>query len=126
MTLKRVLMIDDEESLGRLIKMNLGRISDFEVTLAFNGRDGLEIARDIKPDIILLDIMMPGMNGLEVLDRLKKDKNTMCIPVIMLTAKDDEETKARSVELYNEAYITKPVSSEALIAKIEEVLKRKK
>lgn len=120
----RILIIDDEENFCKLVKMNLELLGDLRVTIATNGKKGIKLAKKTKPDLILLDILMPGMDGLEVLERLKKDEGTMTIPVVMLTAKGDEPSKARAMELYDEEYITKPIDGPQLKAKIEEVLTR--
>lgn len=125
MTKKRILIIDDEESFCRIVKMNLELTGDFEVDIATDGKKGIKKAKRAKPDLVLLDILMPGMDGFEVLERLKKDENTMAIPVVMLTAKGDEVSKMKAAQLYDEEYITKPIEAPDLKAKIEEVLKRR-
>lgn len=124
MVKKKVLIIDDEGDFALLVKKNLELIGDFEVDMAINGKEGIEKARNKNPDVILLDILMPGLDGFEVLKKLKEDKKTMTIPVLMLTAKGDEESKIKAAQLYDEAYITKPIEASDLKAKIEEVLKR--
>jgi DNA-binding response OmpR family regulator len=122
--MKKVLIIDDEEDLTFFVKANLELAGDYEVNIANSGKEGLKIAARYKPDLILLDIMMPHMDGFEVLERLKNTPKTTSIPVIMLTAKGDEDSKVKSATLYNEGYIVKPVQIEFLKAKIEEVLER--
>jgi len=122
--MKKVLIIDDEEDLTFFVKANLELAGDYEVNIANSGKEGLKIAARYKPDLILLDIMMPHMDGFEVLERLKNTPKTTSIPVIMLTAKGDEDSKVKSATLYNECYIVKPVQIEFLKAKIEEVLER--
>jgi len=125
MNIKKILVIDDEVDFGKIIKMNLELIDDtFEVHLATNGKDGLKRAASVKPDVIILDILMPHMNGFQVLEKLKNDMNTTSIPVIMLTAKDDDESKEKAFELYNELFITKPIDTPDLKAKIDSVLNR--
>ncbi|MBL7170482.1 MAG: response regulator [Candidatus Omnitrophica bacterium] len=124
MGLTRILIIDDEENFCKLVKMNLELLGDLSVTIATNGKMGIKLAKKTKPDLILLDMLMPGMKGLEVLERLKKDENTMAIPVVMLSAIGDEPSKTRAMELYDEEYITKPIDGPQLKAKIEEVLRR--
>lgn len=121
---KRILIIDDEDDFCKIVKMNLESVGDFEVDIATTGKKGIVKALKEKPHLILLDIMMPGMDGFQVLEKLKKDYNTMSIPVVMLTAKEDEESKLKATQLYDEAYITKPVEASVLKTKIEEVLKR--
>ena len=118
-----VLFIDDEADYCPLIKIHLSFIGNFEVICARSGKEGLKLARHIKPDIILLDILMPELNGFEVLERLKKDDKTVSIPVIMLSGLDDDNAKERASQLYDEMYITKPIDIYQLKDKIEEVLK---
>lgn len=125
MSRRRILVIDDEEKFGQLIKMNLEATTDYEVFLATGGTEGLELAKHLDPDLILLDIMMPDMSGLEVLKRLKKDKSTMAISIIMLTAKDDSESRISASQLCGEAYMVKPISVKDLKARIDEVLVRR-
>lgn len=124
MSKKRILIIDDEVDFSGLVKMNLELTDDFEVVIAANGKKGIKLAKRIKPDLILLDILMPGMDGFEVLEKLKKHEDSMMIPVIMLTAKGDEASKTRATQLYDELYITKPIEATDLRTKIEEVLER--
>lgn len=125
MNRKRILLIDDEVDFGKLVKMNLELISNFRVDVATNGKQGISLAKKLKPDLILLDILMPGIDGLEVLKRLKEDKNTMAIPVVMLTAKGDEGSRIEAMRLYDEEYITKPIEAPELKTKIENVFKRR-
>jgi len=123
--MRKILIIDDEEDLTFFIKANLELRGDYEVMIAKNGKDGLKLAASHKPDLILLDIMMPKMNGFEVLEKLKQAKETIAIPVIMLTAKADDASKIKAASLYNEDYMMKPVQIEALKAKIEEIAQRR-
>ncbi|MCX5700639.1 MAG: response regulator [Candidatus Omnitrophica bacterium] len=118
-----VLFIDDELDYGALIKAHLPAIGNFEVVCAHNGKEGLKLAGNIKPDIILLDIVMPDLDGFEVLEKLKKDNKTMAIPVIMLSGLDDDNVRIKASGLYDEGYITKPADSYQIKAKIEETLK---
>ena len=121
----KVLIIDDESFFADLVKMNLELTGRYEVHAARNGSKGLGLARFLKPHVILLDMIMPEMNGLEVLEELKKDPSTISIPVIMLTAQRDDKSKEDANFLYAENYITKPVGADELAKKIEEVLKRR-
>lgn len=125
MAMRTILMIDDETEFCSFIKENLELRGEFDVFVATNGRDGIVIAKRVRPNIILLDIRMPEMNGFEVLKRLKRDKETMMIPVIMLSALEDEESKVTAARLFDEMYITKPVKFEELESSIQEVLKRR-
>jgi len=118
-------MIDDEIDLGKMVKRNLELMGDFEVEVVTDGPHGLSAAEKSKPDLIVLDVLMPDMDGFQVLERLKKNTNTIRIPVIMLSAKRDDASKMKAAELYDEDYLTKPVSASELIEKISEVLKRR-
>ena len=119
---KKILIIDDEEDFCYFVKKNLEAISNFEIITATRGRKGIQLARKKKPDLILLDIMMPGIDGLEVLKRLKKSEKTQNIPVIMLTAKDEDESKIRALGSFCDDYIVKPVENVVLKGKIHKVL----
>jgi len=119
---KKILIIDDEEDFCYFVKKNLEAISNFEVITATKGKKGIQIARKKKPDLILLDIMMPGIDGLEVLKRLKKNENTQNIPVIMLTAKDEDESKVKALGSFCDDYLVKPVENVVLKGKIHSVL----
>jgi len=121
----KVLIIDDEEDLTFFVKANLELVGNFEVITATTGKEGIAIAVSTDIDIILLDIMMPRMNGFEVLEKIKRIKGILSIPVIMLTAKGDIESKIKAAGLYNEDYIVKPVHIGMLKSKIEEALKRR-
>ena len=121
----KILIIDDEEDLTFFVKANLELVGNYEVITAISGKEGVAIAVSEDVDIILLDIMMSKMDGFEVLDKIKKNKGTLSIPVIMLTAKGDIESKIKAAGLYDEDYIVKPVQIEILKAKIEEALKRR-
>ena len=103
-----ILVIDDDAEFQELIEYNL-RLGGFEVTQALNGPDGLEAARKGKPDVILLDATMPGMDGLEVLSELKHDSKTEKIPVFMLTGKTMVGDIEQAFEVGADDYITKPV-----------------
>lgn len=120
-----ILLIDDEKDFGYFVKANLQLGGRYDVAVATNGKKGISLARKHKPDLILLDIMMPKTDGFEVLKRLKEDEKTMPIPVIMLTAKDDDEYRIKATGLYCDDYIVKPVGLEPLQSKIETILRRK-
>jgi DNA-binding response OmpR family regulator len=117
---KTILIIDDEEDFSFFTKKNLER-NNYQVLAASEGESGLRAAFDAKPDLILLDIMMPGIDGFEVLKRLKADQATAHIPVIMLTGKDDEVSKERAAALDDADYLVKPIVIEELHEKIEGV-----
>ena len=118
-----VLVIEDEEHLRRILKYNL-RLDGFEVYLAANGLDGLELARRKKPDVILLDWMMPEMDGLEVLAELKHDSSTQDITVFMLTAKGLLSDVTQALEAGADDYITKPFEPMQLSKTIKKKLER--
>ncbi len=122
---KKILIIDDEEDFAYFVKKNLEAISNYEIIVANRGKKGIQIARKEKPDLILLDIMMPGIDGFEVLKRLKANEKTQDISVIMLTAKDEDESKIKASGLYCEDYLVKPVEKLVLRAKIQKVLSLK-
>jgi CheY-like chemotaxis protein len=124
MAKKKILVIDDEKDFAGLAKMNLELLGDFTVETASSGEEGIALAKKIQPHLIILDILMPGMDGFEVLKMLKQEKATMAIPVVMLSALADQESKLKASQLYDEMYITKPITATDLKEKIEEVLKR--
>ncbi len=115
-----ILVIDDEERLLSLVKAYLEQ-SGFRVVTAKNGRDALFLARQEKPDLILLDVMMPQMDGYEFMRVHRREQNT---PIIMLTAKVDEDERVLGLELGADDYITKPFSPRELLARIRAVLRR--
>ena len=117
----RILIVEDEEKIARFTELELVH-EGYEVIKADNGRDGLEIAEKGEVDLILLDIMLPQINGLEVLRRLRK---TSDIPVIMLTARDAVMDKVSGLDAGADDYITKPFAIEELLARIRTALKRK-
>ena len=116
----KVLMIDDDENICRLVKLNLEK-EGFQVLVAYDGESGLDLVSRENPDLILLDIMMPGMDGVEVLRQIRKDRTT---PVIMLTAKADTFDKVLGLELGADDYITKPFDTKELTARIKAVIRR--
>jgi len=119
---QKILIIDDEEDFCYFTKENLQLFGDNEVIIATSGKKGIRAVCKEKPDIILLDIVMPGMDGLEVLKRLKRNMKTIHIPVIMLTAKNEEESKMEAAGLYSVYYLVKPVETNFLKSKIDQVL----
>jgi two-component system phosphate regulon response regulator PhoB len=118
-----VLVIDDEKDLLELVRYNLEK-EHLSVIVAADGKSGLEIAQRHKPDLILLDLMMPGMTGLEVCQRLRSDSRTSRIPVIMLTAKSEESDKVIGLEMGGDDYVTKPFSVRELLARVRASLRR--
>jgi two-component system phosphate regulon response regulator PhoB len=118
-----VLVIDDEKDLLELVRYNLTK-EGYDVIAAQKGEAGLEIAFQHKPDLILLDVMMPGMDGLEVCRRLRGDERTGRIPLIMLTARGAESDRVVGLELGADDYVTKPFSPRELIARVRAVMRR--
>ena len=119
----RILVIDDEKDLIELVRYNLEK-EGFVVRSAQDGESGLEAARKESPDIILVDLMLPGIDGLDVCRSLRSDGRTARIPLIMLTAKSAEADRILGLELGADDYVTKPFSPRELIARIKAVLRR--
>ena len=119
----RILVVDDEPDILNLLEYNLKR-AGFQAILAKDGPEAIEAAKAHRPDLVLLDIMLPDMEGTEVLRRLKALEATSLIPIIMLTAKGEEVDKIVGFELGAEDYITKPFSPRELILRVKAVLKR--
>ena len=113
-----ILIIDDEEPIRELLKLTLQSAGYDSVLEASNGEDGLALAMRYKPDLILLDLMLPGMDGLSVCRRLKSSPDTQMIPIIMLTAKSDESDIVIGLEMGANDYITKPFNRKVLTARI--------
>jgi two-component system alkaline phosphatase synthesis response regulator PhoP len=118
-----VLVIDDEKDVLELVRFNLEK-EHLDVITATDGQSGLEIGLNHKPDLVLLDLMMPGMSGLEVCRRLRGDDRTRAVPIIMLTAKAAEADKIIGLEMGADDYITKPFSPRELLARVRAVLRR--
>ncbi len=116
-----VLIVEDEEKLARFIELELIH-EGYEVQKAFDGREGLSIAEKSSPDLILLDIMLPGINGIEVLRRIRK---TSKVPVILLTARDSVNDKVSGLDMGADDYITKPFEIEELLARIRAAFRKK-
>jgi DNA-binding response OmpR family regulator len=121
---KTVLIIDDEKDFAYFIQSNLQFLKKYKVYTALNGNSGIKKAARYRPDLILLDIVMPKMSGFEVLKELKANDKTLDIPVIMLTAKSDEKSVLEACGLYCEDYIVKPVKINALRSQLDEVMAR--
>lgn len=122
-TRKVVLVVEDEESILELLRYNLDK-AGFTVIPAASGEEGLALARQRRPDLILLDLMLPGIDGLEVCRQLKKSKETESIPVVMLTARGEEADIVAGLELGADDYLTKPFSPRVLLAHIGATLRR--
>ena len=122
MVKQKILVIDDEQDLVELLKFNLQK-EGYEVAVAYDGLSGLERARKM-PDAIILDLMLPEMNGLDVCRHLKRVSATAGIPILMLTAKGEEADKVVGLELGADDYLAKPFSMRELLARIKAILRR--
>ena len=118
---KRILIVDDEDGIVKLVKMYLEH-HHYEVITASDGQEGLDKAKNEKPDLIVLDLMLPKMDGYKVCGLLKRDARYAKIPVILFTAKAQEKDVKLGEEVGADAYITKPYEPEILLAKIKELL----
>ncbi len=118
-----LLVIDDEKDLVELVRYNFQR-EGYDVVAAADGHSGLEIALTQRPDVILLDVMMPTMDGLEVCRRLRAEVRTQHVPIIMLTARAAETDRIVGLELGADDYVTKPFSPRELVARVRAVLRR--
>src|SRR5699024_10892644 len=116
----RVLVVDDEDRIRRLVRMYLER-EDYEIDEADNGKDALEMSLENDYDVIVLDLMMPEMDGIEVCEKLREEKTT---PVIMLTAKGEESTRAQGFEVGADDYVVKPFSPRAIVLRVKALLRR--
>ena len=119
--LKRILVVDDEPNINDLISTSL-KFSGFEVRSAMNGAQALAIAEEFKPHALVLDVMMPGMNGFEVCEKLRKDG--LKVGVLFLTAKDSTDDKVTGLTIGGDDYMVKPFSLEELIARVRAILRR--
>ena len=124
MAKERILVVDDEEDILELVGYNLAR-EGYRIICATSGEETLKIAKSEPPDLILLDLMLPGIDGLEVTKSLKNDAKTRHIPIIMLTAKGEEADIVTGLELGADDYITKPFSPRILVARVRAVIRRK-
>lgn len=120
---KRILIVEDDEDILNLLNWHL-KAADFQVLTAKNGRDGLTIAGDEHPDLILLDLMLPGLDGLSICKSLKKRDDTASIPIVMLTARGEEADRIVGLELGADDYVIKPFSPRELVLRIQAVLRR--
>lgn len=125
MSYRNILVVDDEEHIVELIKYNLEN-NGYTVITAYDGKAALDKVSNNEIDLIILDIMLPEIDGIDVCKILKKDKNTENIPIIMLTAKSEETDKVLGLEIGADDYITKPFSVRELLARIKAVLRRSK
>jgi two-component system phosphate regulon response regulator PhoB len=124
MPVEHILVVDDEEDILELLRYNLHR-EGYKVSCETTGEGALKSARKALPDLILLDLMLPGLDGLEVCKLLKKNPGTERIPVMMLTAKGEESDVVAGLELGADDYVTKPFSPKVLVARIRALLRRR-
>jgi two-component system phosphate regulon response regulator PhoB len=118
-----ILVVDDEEDVLELVRYNLDK-SGYQVETASSGEEALAKARRKLPDLLILDLMLPGMDGLEVCKKLKNDAKTEGLPIIVLTAKGEETDIVTGLELGADDYVTKPFSPKVLIARVRRILRR--
>jgi two-component system phosphate regulon response regulator PhoB len=123
MAKEKILVVDDEEDILELLRFNLSR-EGYQISCAASGEDALSLVRSEIPDLIVLDLMLPGMDGLEVTRSLKNNLSTKNIPIVMLTAKGEEADIVTGLELGADDYITKPFSPRILVARVRAVLRR--
>jgi two-component system phosphate regulon response regulator PhoB len=121
---EHILVVDDEEDILELVSYNLSK-AGYRVTKAVSGEEALKSARARPPDLVLLDLMLPGVDGFEVCNTLKRDPRTANVPVVMLTARGEEPDIVAGLELGADDYITKPFSPRVMLARIRAVLRRK-
>ena len=121
----KVLLVEDEENIRQLIRYNLEK-EHFLILEAEDGLLGIKLAKEEKPDLVILDLMLPGMDGLEVCRTLKGNAMTSALPIIMLTARSEEIDKVIGLELGADDYMTKPFSPRELVARVKAVLRRSK
>jgi phosphate regulon transcriptional regulator PhoB len=122
---EKILIVEDEKDIVKVLEYNLQK-EGFKTFSVADGEDALVSAKRERPDLIILDLMLPGMDGLEVCKSLKKESKTASVPVIMLTAKSQESDKIVGLELGADDYVVKPFSPRELIARIKAVLRRVK
>jgi len=117
---KKILVVDDEERMARFIRLNLEH-DGFQVVEVYKGMQAVQALRDQMPDVVLLDVMLPDIDGFEVLQLIREVSS---VPVIMLTAKGEEDDRVRGLELGADDYITKPFSPRELVSRVKAVLRR--
>jgi len=123
MSKKKIMVVDDEADIRELIKFNLEK-EGFDVVPVSDGETALEEARLRQPDLIILDVMLPGIDGIEVCFKLKSDNNYKSIPIVMLSAKSDESDQLVGLKIGADDYLVKPFSPKVLVAKITAILRR--
>ena len=122
---EKILVVDDEEDIRELVRYNLAR-EGYQVTTVGSAEEALKQASSKAPHLVVLDLMLPGMNGLDFCRQLKSDSRTSHIPIVMLTVKGEESDIVIGLELWADDYITKPFSPKVLLARLKAVLRRRK
>ncbi len=117
---KRILVVDDDTKTVELVKLYLNR-DGYKVLVAYEGNEALRLARELRPDLIVLDLMLPGLDGLEICKKLRAESD---VPIIMLTAKISEEDRLSGLNIGADDYVTKPFSPRELAARVRTVLRR--
>lgn len=117
---RKILIVDDEPNIVELVKFNLEN-AGYETLTAYNGLEGLEIIKKEKVDLVILDIMLPGLDGIEVCRRIREESN---LPILMLSARDSEMDRILGLELGADDYLTKPFSPRELLARVKAILRR--
>lgn len=118
---KTILVVEDERSIATLLKYNL-ELEGFDVLIALDGKEGFDTIISTKPDLVILDLMLPTMDGMEICKEVRRQK--VNVPIIMLTARDDELNKVLGLELGADDYMTKPFSPREVVARVKAVLRR--
>ena len=122
---KKIMIIDDEESFTSMLKMRIEASGDYEVTVSLEAKDIIKHIHDIRPDVILLDMLMPGIGGLDICDMLNHDPVGLTIPVIVVSGDDRPTDKVKAYKLGISDYLVKPVDDVKLIKAIEKAIKLK-
>ena len=120
---KTVLIVDDEKDIVELLAYNLER-EGYQIAKAYDGHQALQYIRENKPSLVILDLMLPGLNGFEICRMIRKKPDTEGLPIIMLTAKTDSVDKIMGLEIGADDYITKPFNVRELLARVRAVLRR--
>lgn len=120
---EKILIVDDEENIRKLVEYNLAK-NGYRAVAVATGEEALKLSREILPDLIVLDLMLPGTDGFEVCRLLRSDSRTSTIPIIMLTAKGEDADIVTGLELGADDYVTKPFSPRVLLARIRRILRK--